>query len=142
MKDSYMLTNSIEPQEYMDMREAVGWGKFAIEEAAEGLKHSFVWCIRDNDRPIALGRVVWDHGYVMYIADIIVIPEYQKQGLGREIMENIMEFIRSKMKPGYRIMVSLLAAKEKEAFYEKFGFVTRPNNSVGAGMHQWFWTEE
>ena len=41
------------------------------------------------------------------------------------------------MKSGYRIMVSLKAAKGKESFYKKFGFIERPNEDFGPGMHQW-----
>ena len=49
----------------------------------------------------------------------------------------IMDHIRSLLKPGYRIMVSLLAAHDKEGFYKKFGFIDRPNENFGSGMHQW-----
>ena len=143
MNDSkYEMTRTITPKEYLEMRAAVGWSVFPEEQAVEGLAHSYVWCIRDNGRPIAIGRAIWDHGYVIYIADIIVLPDYQGQGLGRTLMESIMEFIREQLKPGYRFMVSLLAAKGKEAFYQKFGFEVRPNETVGAGMHQWLVNEE
>ena len=84
-----------------------------------------------------MGRAVSDRGYVVYIADVIVVPEYQGQGLGRVIMEMLMTRIKAALKPGYRVMVSLLAAKGKESFYNKFGFVDRPNESFGCGMHQW-----
>jgi hypothetical protein len=52
-------------------------------------------------------------------------------------MEKIMQTIKSFIKPGYRIMVSLVSAKGKEAFYEKFGFIKRPDNDHGNGMSQW-----
>ena len=90
MEVNYSITDSITPEEYMKLREAVGWGLFPLEEAQAGLSNSYIWCLRDNDasgQPIGIGRVIWDHGYVMYIADIIVIPEYQGNGLGRVIME-------------------------------------------------------
>ena len=48
-----------------------------------------------------------------------------------------MTRIKADLKPGYRVMISLLAAKGKEAFYNKFGFVDRPNDNFGCGMHQW-----
>jgi hypothetical protein len=35
-----------------------------------------------------------------------------------------------------------MAAKGKEPFYEKFGFLLRPNEKTGAGMDQWFFAEE
>lgn len=137
MNVDYELTYEIDPRDYMAMRAVVGWKQFSLEQAAEGLEHSYIWCYRDQGHPIAYGRIVWDHGYVVYIADLIVLPEYRGQGLGRAIMEHIMAFVREKLKPGYKMSVSLLSAKGKEAFYEKFGFVSRPTDAVGAGMNQW-----
>ena len=137
----YCITKHIEPDEYMSMREAVGWGLFPLKEAEAGLSNSYIWCLREKDesgRPIGIARVIWDHGYVMYIADIIVIPEFQGNGLGRVLMETVMDFIHEQRKPGYKFMVSLCSAKGKEEFYKKFGFEVRPNDDVGAGMHQWF----
>lgn len=145
MEVNYSITDSITPEEYMKLRGAVGWGLFPLEEAEAGLSNSYIWCMRDNEasgRPIGIGRVIWDHGYVMYIADIIVIPEYQGNGLGRVIMEQVMDFIHEQLKPGYKFMVSLCSAKGKEEFYKKFGFVVRPNDDVGPGMHQWFANEQ
>ena len=144
MEVNYSITDSITLEEYMKLREAVGWGLFPLEEAQAGLSNSYIWCLRDNDasgQPIGIGRVIWDHGYVMYIADIIVIPEYQGNGLGRVIMEKVMDFIHEQLKPGYKFMVSLCSAKRKEEFYKKFGFIVRPNDDVGSGMHQWFVNE-
>ena len=144
MEVNYSITDSITPEEYMKLREAVGWGLFPLEEAQAGLSNSYIWCLRDNEasgRSIGIGRVIWDHGYVMYIADIIVIPEYQGNGLGRVIMEQVMDFIHEQLKPGYKFMVSLCSAKGKDEFYKKFGFVSRPNDDFGPGMHQWFVNE-
>ena len=144
MEVNYSITDSITPEEYMKLREAVGWGLFPLEEAEAGLSNSYIWCLRDNEasgQPIGIGRVIWDHGYVMYIADIIVVPKYQGNGLGRVIMEHVVDFIHEQLKPGYRFMVSLCSAKGKEEFYKKFGFVVRPNDDVGPGMHQWFVNE-
>ena len=125
-------------EEYLEMRQSVGWRLFPLEQAAEGLKNTaYICCIRENKVPIAMGRVIWDHGYVVYIADVIVRPEYQGQGLGREVMTCIMDEIRGYLKPGYRIMISLMAAKGKEEFYKKFDFIGRPNEMTGDGMFQW-----
>ena len=92
-KVEYEITNSIIPEEYLDMRTSVGWSIFPLEQAANGL--------------------------------------------GRMVMNDLMTYIKSVMKPGYRIMVSLKAAKGKEGFYKKFGFIERPNEDFGPGMHQW-----
>lgn len=134
----YEVTNYITPEEYMEMRRLVEWSAFPLEQAAEGIKNTFILiCFRVDGKPVALGRAVSDRGYVVYIADVIVIPEYQGNGLGRKIMESLMEQIKASMKPGYRIMITLMAAQGKEKFYNKFGFVDRPNEAFGCGMHQW-----
>ena len=131
-------TDYIAPEEYMEMCRQVGWSEFPLEQAAEGLKHTtFLRCLRHDGKPIALTRVLWDHGYVVYIADVIVMPEYQGNGLGRELMNRVMAYIRSLLKPGYRVMISLQSAKGKEDFYRKFGFAPRPTEEHGSGMHQW-----
>ena len=131
------FTDYITAEEYMGFRKAVCWAEFPLEEAEEGLKNSFICCLRLEDKPIALGRVIWDHGYVVYIADIIVLPEYQGNGYGRMVMEKIMSMINGWLKPGYKMMVSLCSAKGKEEFYTKFGFVKRPDENYGCGMCQW-----
>ena len=134
----YEVTNYITPEEYMEMRRLVEWSAFPLEQAAEGIKNTFILiCFRVDGKPVALGRAVSDRGYVVYIADVIVIPEYQGNGLGRKIMESLMEQIKASMKPGYRVMITLMAAQGKEKFYNKFGFVDRPSEFYGCGMHQW-----
>ena len=138
----YEITNSLTPEEYMELRKLVGWGMFPLEQAAEGLKNSFILvCFRVDGKPVAIGRAVSDLGYVVYIADVIVVPEYQGQGLGRKVMEYLLEQIKASLKPGYKVMISLLAAKGKEKFYNKFGFVDRPSEDFGCGMHQWYLAE-
>lgn len=134
----YEITNCITTEEYMKMREVAGWSLFPPEQAEQGLKNSFILiCLRKDGKPIGIGRAVSDQGYVVYIADVIVSPEYQGQGLGRTIMEELMARIKATLKPGYKVMVTLMAAKGKEEFYNKFGFVNRPSERFGCGMHQW-----
>ena len=131
------ITNSITTEEYLGLRQAVGWSVFPVEQAEAGLQNSHVICFRDKEKAVALGRVIWDHGYSILISDVIVAPEYQGRGLGRKLMEAIMAYIRSLLKPGYRIMISLMAAENKQGFYKKFGFIERPSDLFGPGMHQW-----
>lgn len=131
------ITNMITPEEYTGLRKAVGFREIPVEEAAEGLKHSYVVCIRDHEKAVAVGRILWDHGYAALLTDVIVDPEYQGRGLGRQIVETCIEYVKEQLKPGYSIMISLLAANGKEGFYKKMGFVERPNETFGPGLHKW-----
>ena len=139
----YEITNTITAEEYLEMRALVGWGGFPLEQAKAGLEHTTHICtFRKDGKVIGLVRLLWDHGYVVYIADVIVHPDFQGQGLGRALMNKVMEYTKSQLKPGYKKMVSLMAAQGKEDFYKKFGFVARPNEMYGPGMCQWIFAEE
>ena len=134
----YEITDYVTAEEYMEMRKLVGWGVFPLEQAAEGIRHTtYLRAYRKEGKLVAFLRVLWDHGYVVYISDVIVRPEYQGQGLGRALMDDAMAYIKSILKPGHKVMVSLMSAKGKEDFYKKFGFIVRPEGDHGAGMCQW-----
>ena len=79
-----------------------------------------------------MGRVVGDGAMYFYIQDVIVDPYYQQVGIGSVVMEYIEHYLSVSAKKGSTI--GLLAAKEKEAFYAKYGYIKRPNDSLGNGM--------
>jgi GNAT superfamily N-acetyltransferase len=93
---------------------------------------------RENDL-IAMGRVIGDGFITFYIQDIIVWKEFQRKGIGTNIMKRIMEYL-SRVATEEAI-IGLFAAKGKESFYEKFNFIPRPNEEFGKGMIQ-FWNVE
>ena len=82
-------------------------------------------------------RVLSEGGYANFITDVIVIPEYQHQGIGKQMMHRTMDYLYSTLEPGEKIVVYLMSAKEREPFYRQFGFRDRPNELLGAGMSQW-----
>lgn len=130
--------NSISPEEYLELRKKVGWCEFPLEEAAAGINNSYmVLCARDNGRAVGVMRLLWDEGYIAFLSDVMVDPEYQGRGIGKVLIESSIQKIKNDIKPGYKVKLNLMAAKGKEAFYEKFGFSCRPNDKVGAGMDQW-----
>ena len=128
----------ITSEEYMELRRKVGWCEFPLEEAQAGIDNAYmILCARDDEKAVGVVRLLWDGGYIAFLSDVIVDPEYQGKGIGRELVESCIDRIKSDMKPGYKVKMCLLAAKGKEPFYEKFGFAERPNEKLGAGMDQW-----
>ena len=135
-------TDHITPEEYMDLRKKVGWMQFPLEEAKNCVENAYmVICVRDEDRAVGVVRLLWDGGYVAFLSDVLVDPAYQGQGIGRKLVETVIQRIRSEMKPGYKVKLTLNSAKGKEPFYEKLGFKERPNEEAGAGMDQWLKAE-
>lgn len=133
--DIELLRREATVDEFIEMRKSVGWGYPDKEAIKVGLENNlFSICIERGNELIGYGRVIGDGGFTLYIQDIIIKPQYQKMGLGSKIMTEIMGYIKENYTSGS--MVCLMAAKEKEGFYRKFGFIERPNEVYGAGMIQ------
>ena len=136
MERTYQEHISVE--EYHTLREAVGWGALCPEQAQLGLDHTayLAACCIDGEA-VGCARLLWDHGYMAYIADVMVLPEHQGEGIGRHMIEMILAFLRSQIKEGWRMMAVLVATKGREPFYRKLGFRERPDGESGAGMDFW-----
>lgn len=135
--------NTLSVEEYTRIRESVGWAGLNEKQAQTGLEHSTrIVSARDAERAVGMARLISDGGYVAYIADVIVTPAYQKQGIAKTMVNAILTFIRERMEPGDRVMVVLVAAKGRESFYQQFDFQVRPNAMDGAGMTMWLTKDE
>ena len=131
-------TDHMTSEEYNELREAVEWRPMTAGQAERGLKHTtFLVVAREEGKAVAMGRVLFDFGYTAYIGDVIVRPEYQGQGIGKHIVELLMQQVMAVAEPEDRIMFILGAAKGKEGFYEKLGFRKRPDDFSGHGMTRW-----
>lgn len=137
-KRMIVYKDRISAEEYNDMRIAVGWKVLDVKQAETGLENSvYLTVAYDGDRPVGMARVVGDGGYMNLIADVMVIPEYQKKGIGGQLIKNVNRYLDDLGKDGLCIMVNLMATTGNERFYEKYGYVARPNETMGAGMVRW-----
>ena len=131
-------THALSVEEYCELRAAVQWQSIVKEQAQSGLEHSdYIVACRDGGKIIGCARIFWDKGYIAYLADVMVKPEYQGQGIGKKLVESCISYIHRQLREGWRIKIVIVSAKGKEAFYEKFGFQIRPNENDGAGMQMW-----
>lgn len=120
------------------LRASAGWRIINKEQAEAGLKGSaFLVAARDSEKSVGIARLVWDGGYAALIKDMLVLPEYQGMGIGSEMMIQMLDYLKSQMKPGWGMSIDLMSATDKEMFYKKFGFVSRPRERRGAGMDLW-----
>ena len=122
-------------EEYNNLTESVGWGKRDNKIVEEALKHTlYSLCVYNKDKLIGYGRIIGDKTIFLYIHSVMVIPEYQGENIGTGIMKELLKQIDKYKKVNPNIRTYLGAAKGKEGFYEKFGFIRRPNEDLGAGM--------
>ena len=123
-------------EDYSKLRESVGWMLFSKEQTQMALMNSLYTVIAVKDsQTVGMGRLTGDGMYYM-IVDIVVQPNYQKQGIGTKIVNMIIEFVDKETPNGGRSSIQLIAEKGKETFYEKIGFKIIPHEFCGSGMRK------
>jgi len=135
--------NQLSVADFNKLRKIAGWLEIEETQALTGIKNSaFIISAVHDEQVVGFGRVVSDGGYVVLIAELAVLPEYQGKGIGTTMMKKIMEYINNNLREGQHVIVGLFASKEKESFYTPFGFTTRPNDELGGGMTQFIYYDE
>lgn len=125
-------TQTIPPkQKYWDLFQTTGWND-KYQATPETLiqtivNSSFYLSAYDGDQLVGFGRVLSDGCMHAMIFDLIIIPPYQGRGIGSEILTKLVEKCLS-MGIGD---IQLFSAKGKAGFYEKHGFVIRPEDAPG-----------
>jgi len=83
----------------------------------------------DKEKMVGSGRIVCDGVVHALILDLIVHPDFQKKGIGDQILDKLVEKCRQ-----YHIRdIQLFCAKGYSGFYEKRGFKKRPDDAPGMG---------
>ena len=115
--------------------DSVGWGAYDKKISKIALDNTFYSIsIYDNDKIIGYGRLIGDTICFIYIQDVIVRKEYQGNKIGTLIMNKLLEKINEIKKDNPNLRVYLGATKNREKFYEKFGFIKRTDANLGCGM--------
>ena len=116
--------------EYLRLRAAAGLSPFSGEAAAKGLAGTvFAVVIQHGNVAVGMGRLIGDGGCFFQIVDIAVTPSDQGQGLGKTIMQELMEFVTTRLPAS--AYVSLIADVPANQLYKKFGFVETAPRSLG-----------
>lgn len=122
-------------EEYNYLIDSVGWDTWDNKIVEEALKNTLsAICVYDENEIIGMGRIIGDKTIFLYLQSIVVHPKYQGRKIGTGIIEELLKQIDEYKKINPDIRTYLGAAKDKEKFYEKFGFIARPNEYMGAGM--------
>lgn len=128
MNTKYVIKNAaVSPDDYNELREKSGIGKGKSKENVEtAIENSlFITSIYDGDKLIAMARVVGDGAISLVVTDVMVDSCYQKNGLGRVLMNEINKYLDENYDEDAYII--LLANTPYHKFYEKFNFKQFPN---------------
>lgn len=75
----------------------------------------------DGERLVGLARTLTDFSYVGYLSDLAVDAEYQRQGIGQELIAKTREQM------GPRSFLVLLSAPAATGYYPRIGFQPHPS---------------
>lgn len=127
--------NNKNVKEFNFLYDAVGWGHYKENITKRSLDNTFYSItVYDDEKVIGYGRIIGDTICFLYIQDIMVVPEYQSNKIGTMIMNKLLEKINDIKRDNPSLRVYLGASKNKEGFYEKFGFINRTDANLGHGM--------
>jgi len=108
-----------------------GWNdayRITADGFMETIRNSWYCCsVYFDGRLVGFGRMICDGILHALILDMIVHPDFQGQGVGREILHDLVEKCRQH---GIRD-IQLFSAKGKAGFYRKMGFRERPEGAPG-----------
>ena len=115
--------NELTAEEFIALWETV-WGSGpGLEQTRLAMAHTlFRISVWDGDKIVAMARMLGDMGLDYYIKDVVVRPEYQRRGIGRGMIRELLKFVSDHGVGGTDIFIELTAAPEKTPFYEKLGF--------------------
>lgn len=109
--------DAVDWQELSDLYLVAPLGRKEPADLRVAFSNSMFSCfVYDAGRLIAVGRALADGRDCSYLCDVAVHPDYQGQGLGREVVSALVRLSRGHKK------IILYAAPGKEAFYRKLGF--------------------
>jgi ribosomal protein S18 acetylase RimI-like enzyme len=117
--------------DYLSLRLRAGLSPKTAQQAEAALRGS--WCaahVHDvNGATVGMGRVLGDGGWYFHIADMAVLPEHQRRGIGDAILTALIVRIRQAAPP--EPYISLLADEPGRKLYARHGFIPTAPDSVG-----------
>ena len=123
-------------QEILHLYHSVGWTNYT--QNPEMLKKAYDHSLKiigayDEEKLIGIIRVVGDGYSIIYIQDILVLPEYQHQGIGTLLMKKVLDDYAQVYQ---KVLLTDDTEKTKQ-FYQSVGFTLDTDMDCRAFMKMW-----
>ena len=110
-------------EDVLHLYQAVGWTNYTNQPKMleQSLSHSLViYLALDGDAVVGLIRLVGDGFSSVLVQDLIVLPSYQRQGIGSSLMKEALE----DFKEAYQVQLATEQTEKNVGFYRSMGFET------------------
>ena len=116
----YIAYEDVPAELLASLRESVGWNRME-EELRNPQKTSFYHIAAyEEDELVGYIDCVSNGVTDAYIQDLMVHPKYQGKGVGSELMNKMIEYLKANK----IYMISVIFDESLKSFYERFGFYT------------------
>ncbi|NQM30801.1 GNAT family N-acetyltransferase [Streptococcus suis] len=118
---TYKQDPQLDFQAVLDLYDSVGWTGYTNrpDMLHQALEHSlFGLAAFDGNRLVGLLRAVGDGHSIVFIQDILVLPTYQRQGIGRHLLEQAIAHFPEI----YQLHLLTDNIEKTRSFYEAIGF--------------------
>ena len=110
-------------EDVLHLYQAVGWTNYTNQPQMleQALSHSLaIYLALDGDAVVGLIRLVGDGFSSVFVQDLIVLPSYQRQGIGSALMKEALE----DYKDAYQVQLVTEQTEKNVGFYRSIGFET------------------
>ena len=110
-------------EDVLHLYQAVGWTNYTHQPQMleQALSHSLaIYLALDGDTVVGLIRLVGDGFSSVFVQDLIVLPSYQRQGIGSSLMKEALE----DFKEAYQVQLATEQTEKNVGFYRSMGFET------------------
>ena len=104
-----------------DLRASIGWNRMERDLADPRQHNAFHMCCFDGARLVGYVAVVSNGVTDAYVQDLMVHPDYQHQGVGKQLMQRALDRLRAE--DIYMVSV-IYGDAELQTYYESLGFMT------------------
>ena len=114
---------SVSIDDVLHIYQAVGWTNYTNQPQmlAQALTHSLsIYLACDDEKIVGLVRLIGDGFSSVFVQDLIVLPTYQRQGIGSTLMKQAL----SDYKDTYQIQLATEESEKTLGFYRSLGFET------------------
>ena len=114
---------SVALEDVLHLYQAVGWTNYTNQPQMleQAMSHSLAtYLARDGEEIVGLVRLVGDGFSSVFVQDLIVLPSYQRQGIGSNLMKEAL----ADYKDAYQIQLVTERTEKTLGFYRSLGFET------------------
>lgn len=118
-----LIDNILQAEDFIRLRIQAGFVEIPVEHARKALRNGLINVSAIyNGELVGMGRLVGDGAMYWYLQEIIILPQFQRKGIGTMIVNHLVDYARENSTTGKFTTIGGVSAKGKEPFYEKIGF--------------------